>query len=294
MAFDVVALGAPFGVEVRGLALSGPLDRESVLRLRLLFDDHHLLLFRQHELSGVDQLRLCRSLRPVVDDVAWVSNVEAGFHPEGELQFHCDFAFTEHPMLGLSLYAIEIGEGAAPTRFASNVRGLQTLPESLRRRVDGLRVVHMIDTIHGRDNIRTRLDDVGGETAPVEIYPRSTRPAVWTHPLTGARLLFVLEQQASHFEGWSCSESDALLDALFAHLYAPANVYEHHWQVGDFVVWDNLVLQHGRRANPKTVRRSLRRVAMNEVTTEELIAGTGFDPAWRQRAQEAAYSPKVS
>jgi alpha-ketoglutarate-dependent taurine dioxygenase len=146
----------------------------------------------------------------------------------------------------------------------------------------------MIDTIHDRDNIRTRLDDVGGETAPVDIYPRATRPAVWTHPLTGAGLLFVLEQQASHFEGWSCSESDALLDALFAHLYAPANVYEHHWQVGDFVVWDNLVLQHGRRGNPKTVRRSLRRVAMNEVTTADLIAGTGFDPAWRQRAHESA------
>ncbi len=288
MGFDVATLGGPFGVEVRGMNLNGPLDRESVLRLRRLFDDHHLLLFRDQEISGSDQLRLCRSLRPVVDDVAWVSNVEAGFHPEGELKFHCDFAFTEHPMLGLSLYAIELGEGAAPTRFASNVRALETLPASLRARVDGLRVVHMIDTIHGRDNIRTRLDDVGGNSAPFDLYPRSTRDAVWTHPLTGVGLLFVLEQQASHFEGWSCRESDDLLDALFAHLYDPANMYEHQWQVGDFAVWDNLVLQHGRRANPNTVRRSLRRVAMNEVTTAELIAGTGFDPAWRQRAQAKA------
>ena len=78
--------------------------------------------------------------------------------------------------------------------------------------------------------------------------------------------------------------SDELLDAVFAHLYQPANVYEHNWRIGDFVVWDNLALQHGRRSNPNTVRRSLRRVAMNEVTTGELIAGTGFDPAWRKRA----------
>jgi taurine dioxygenase len=283
MGFHVVTLGGPFGVEVRGLKLTGPLDRESVLRLRRLFDDHHLLLFRDQDISGSDQLRLCRSLRPVVDDVAWVSNVEAGFHPEGELKFHCDYAFTEHPMLGLSLYAIELGDGAAPTRFASNVRALEALPVALRARVEGLRVVHMIDTIHGRDNIRTRLCDVGGENAPHDVYPRSTRPAVWSHPLTGVELLFVLEQQASHFEGWSCSESDELLDALFAHLYEPANVYEHEWRVGDLAVWDNLVLQHGRRANPNTVRRSLRRVAMNEVTTAELIAGTGFDPAWREK-----------
>jgi hypothetical protein len=32
------------------------------------------------------------------------------------------------------------------------------------------------------------------------------------------------------------------------------------------------------------VRRSLRRVAMNEVTTAQLIAGTGFDPVWRNQA----------
>ena len=37
-----------------------------------------------------------------------------------------------------------------------------------------------------------RARDVGGETAPVEIYPRYTRPAVWSHPLTGVGLLFVL------------------------------------------------------------------------------------------------------
>jgi taurine dioxygenase len=288
MAFDVVALGGPFGVEVRGLDLSEALDGESRRRLRGLFDDHHLLLFRGQELSGDDQLRLCRSVRPVVDDVAWVSNVEPGFHPEGELQFHCDYAFTDHPMLGLSLYAIELAEQAAPTRFASNARGLQTLPESLRRRVDGLLVVHAIDSVHGQKGIRTRLADVGGDSERRDIYPRSTRPAVWTHPVTGARLLFVLEQQASHFEGWSGAESDDLLNALFAHLYAPANVYEHHWEVGDLAVWDNLVLQHGRRANPNTVRRSLRRVAMNTVTTAELIAGTGYDPAWRQRAEQSA------
>jgi alpha-ketoglutarate-dependent taurine dioxygenase len=72
-----------------------------------------------------------------------------------------------------------------------------------------------------------------------------------------------------------------LLDAAFETLYDEANVYAHEWRVGDFVVWDNLALQHGRRANPNTVRRSLRRVAMNTVTTEELISGTGFDPAVR-------------
>ena len=143
--------------------------------------------------------------------------------------------------------------------------------------------MHCIDSISGRDNLRTRLDDVGGAAAPTDVYPRYARPAIWEHPVTGRPLLFVLEQQASHFEGWTCRESDELLDAAFEYLYDPSNLYPHPWRPGDFVVWDNLAIQHGRPANPNQVRRSLRRVAMNTVTTAELIAGTGFDPVVRAR-----------
>jgi taurine dioxygenase len=280
---EATPLSGGFGVEVDGVSLSEPLEGAVAGRLRELFDAHHLLLFREQDLTADDQLRMCRYLRPVVDPVAWISNVEAGFHPEGELLYHCDYAFTPNPMLGLSLYAIELGDGAAPTLFASNARACERMPGELRRRLEGLDVVHMIDSVNGRDNIRTRINEVGGLDAPRDLYPRFARPAIWAHPVTGVPLLFVLQQQASHFAGWSCEDSDDLLDAAFAILYDSTNVYEHHWRVGDFIVWDNLALQHGRPANPNTVRRSLRRVAMNVVTTEALIAGTGFDPAHRDR-----------
>jgi len=285
LGITVTPLAAPFGVEVRGVSLSDELDSPTSALLRELFDTHHLLLFRESDLTAEAQRRTCSYLRPVVDEIAWVSNVERGFHPEGELLYHCDYAFTPNPMLGLSLYAVELAEGAAPTRFASNVRACAVLPADVRDRLEALSVVHMIDSVNGRDNVRTRINEVGGLDASPDLYPRFARPAIWPHPITGEPLLFVLQQQASHFDGWSCDDSDELLDAAFALLYEPANVYEHHWRVGDFVVWDNLALQHGRAANPNTVHRSLRRVAMNLVTTEALIAGTGFDPAVRARAR---------
>jgi taurine dioxygenase len=286
---EIVPVCDAFGVEVRGLLLHEELSADTTAVLRELFDTHHLLLFRNQVFTGDDQLRVCGVLRPVADPVAWVSNVEAGFHPEAELLYHSDFAFTPDPMLGLSLYAVELGDGAAPTRFASNVRACATLTDGLRERLRDLDVVHVVDSVKGRDNRRTRLDDVGGRAAPRNVFPRFSRPAIWTHPVIGVPLLFVLQQQASNFEGWSCDESDELIDASFAALYRPENIYEHRWRVGDFIVWDNLALQHGRPANPNTVRRSLRRVAMNVVTTAELIAGTGFDPVERaKRAAQAA------
>lgn len=285
MGFEAIPLSPALGVEIRGLDLREPPSKDDLERLRALFDRHGLLLFRAQQISEADQLRVCALFRPVVDPIAWISNVEPGFHPEGELLWHCDYAFTPHPMLGLSLFAMELAPGAASTEFANNARACAKLPAALREKLAGLRVVHMIDSIDGKDNVRVRIDEVGGEGASRAHYPRAARPAIWRHPVTGVPLLFVLAQQASHFEGFSCRESDALLEAAFAHLYAPGNVYSHAWRVGDFAVWDNLMIQHGRRANPNTVRRSLRRVAMNTVTTVELTAGTGFEPAVRAGEQ---------
>src|SRR5947207_1284827 len=138
----------------------------------------------------------------------------------------------------------------SPARFASNVAAARMLPDALRARVEGLEMVHLVDTVSGRDNKRKRVSDVGGDDAPLDLFPRYARPAIWTHPVTGVELLFVLEQQASHFVGWTCDASDELVEEIFAIAYQPSNVYEHSWRVGDLAVWDNLALQHGRRANP--------------------------------------------
>jgi taurine dioxygenase len=279
--FSTEVLPGPIGVEVRGLDLTVPLTHEDIEHLRALYATRHLLLFRGREISADAHLTLCAALGPVVDPVSWVSNVEPGFHPEGELLFHSDYVFTGTPMLGLSLYAVELAPGVAPTRFASAVRALETLDPALRAEITDLEVVQVIDAVSGRDNLRTRLIDVGGEAAPRGAYPRHTTPAVICHPATGQALLSVYEQQSSHIVGWSEETSEALLQRLFAHLYRPEHVYDHHWQAHDLVVWDNIALQHGRRANPNAVRRSLRRVAIHDIPTTQLIAGTAFDPEWR-------------
>jgi taurine dioxygenase len=89
----------------------------------------------------------------------------------------------------------------------------------------------------------------------------------------------VNEQQASHFVGLTMDESDELLDELFAYMYDDRFVYEHQWAEGDLIVWDNITLQHGRRANAPDARRCLRRITMNDITTAELLAGTVWSRA---------------
>jgi hypothetical protein len=50
-------------------------------------------------------------------------------------------------------------------------------------------------------------------------------------------------------------------------------VYVHDWQLHDFVIWDNLAVQHARLAEAAIAdgARALQRVTINEVTYPELI-----------------------
>jgi taurine dioxygenase len=54
-------------------------------------------------------------------------------------------------------------------------------------------------------------------------------------------------------------ESEAILEKLFALTEDPAICYEHVWQPGDFILWDNLACLHARTDWPDGERRTLRR-----------------------------------
>jgi taurine dioxygenase len=286
-AFVAQDLSPAMGVELSGFDFRQPLDGAMAEELNRLFDRHRLLLVRGQDLSGDDQLRLCRHLRTVSDDTTFVSNVEAGaFHRECELLYHSDYTFRPWPLDGISLYALEIGDGASPTRFVNTALAYAHMPEQLRERLHDLEVVMQVNIKDGDESTPIRTARLP-EHAPAEWYPKATWPAIRVHPRTGDRYVVPGSHQASHFVGLTHAESDVILDELLAFLYSGDFLYEHHWAVGDLVIWDNLVLQHGRPENPATTPRTLRRVTMCEKSQDEINAGTAYSKAWRQ-AQAAA------
>jgi taurine dioxygenase len=92
--------------------------------------------------------------------------------------------------------------------------------------------------------------------------PQVERPAIIPHPVTGEPILYVSEMQTARIGDLDPEDSEALLTALFAELYAPENVHEHRWRNGDLVIWDNLALQHSRPDLTGCVPRRLQRVAV--------------------------------
>lgn len=279
MQLELRPLHTALGVEVKGLDVSKPFAGDDIATLRDAFDRHGLLLIRQRDVSAYDQRRLVELFGPVRESQSHISNVEPdGYHPEWAMLFHSDYIFTENPVLGISLYPLELASGSAPTRFANLTRAATTLSASLRRRLEGLHLVHRISVAgDANENIRHREEDHGGPDAPPSLYPRAIRPVLAPHPRTGVENLWVCEQQASHFVELSYAESDVLLAEIFEHIRGdPSVVYDHDWQMGDLVVWDNLMLVHGRREAPKAVRRSFRRFTMTALTLAEILGGVQF------------------
>jgi len=96
---ELVDLAGPVGTEVLGIDLRESLTTEQVADVLGAFARRHLLRFRDQEISGDDQVRLCRHFGPIAPETAGdygvISNVDPrGVLREGALPFHSDFAFT--------------------------------------------------------------------------------------------------------------------------------------------------------------------------------------------------------
>ena len=66
----------------------------------------------------------------------------------------------------------------------------------------------------------------------------------------------------ARIEGVETEEGNALLEELFSVSEDPSIVYEHVWNVGDLVLWDNRCITHARTDFPENERRLLRRTTI--------------------------------
>ena len=225
-------------------------DEAVTAMLQDLFDTRGVLVIRGTELSYAEQTEMCELLirKPATtpsdvptEDNWYVSNARPdSAAPYGRLQFHMDTAWADEPNEIVSLYASELEPPVASTSFASSVQGYATLPDELRARLEGLEVINSAGQIRRRGDLSDVL------LSPVERPPWTRKPLVLTHPRTGVPLVYACEQNTREIVGMDPDEGEALLDEVFDHLYAPANVWDHDWQLHDLVLWDNIAIQHAR------------------------------------------------
>jgi len=263
---EIRPLDAGFGAEVTGFDTRSIDDDDVRRQLQSAFDERFLLRFRDLELTHPEQVRLSRMLireegvddpdAVLPDDTFYISNRKAdSAAPFGRLQFHSDTMWADDPFQVLSLYGVEVEDPTAPTTFVSAVEAWTTLPDDLRARVEGLHALHTAGEVRRGD-----LTDVLVSNVPRP--PTTVAPIGRRHPRTDDIVLYVCEQMTKEIVELPADEGEALLEALFDHLYDPERAWEQHWKQRDFVVWDNVALQHARQnVEVEGPTRTLRKVA---------------------------------
>jgi len=257
--FDARPIEAsPFGLEVTA-DLSGSFSDAEKEALRQLYRRDGLLLFRDQQLTKSQQIAACDIFGPALKEEAIENFIVSNVHEDGvlgdrELLFHNDVPYVPAPFLGGCLYALDVDDGVSTTRFANTFLGWEALPTGLQQQIDGRNALQVRARAFTR---RTRLSDCEPQDNC------AVHALVGRQEGTDRPYVFACMDMTALVIGLSEPDSDALLDELFATLYAPENVFEHSWREGDLIIWDNLAVQHAR-SEIETGTRTLQRVTIAE------------------------------
>ena len=262
-------LSPALGAEILNVDLSEPVTDALFENIRDCWYDNAVVLFRDQVLSEADQVRFAERFGPLAlshtkryttanPAVMLISNIresgkQIGALPDGEMQFHSDQCYQEKPAMASMLYAIEVPSVGGNTLFANAYAAYQTLPDDIKRRLEGRKALHAYDYDNASMKRGTQVKDG---------VPHFAHPVFRTHPATGRKALYVNRLMTIAIEDLPEAESDELLDFLFAHQENPAFVYEHVWRVNDLLMWDNRCALHARTDFSNDERRLMRRVTV--------------------------------
>ncbi len=269
MPITVTPLDAPLGAEISGVDVRNITSADA----KAIFDayiKHHVVLLRGPVVDDAElvevgkcfgEIEKARFKSPLTtrDDIMVISNIREdgkllGSLPDGEMAFHFDRVHQKKPCRGAALHAIEIPREGGDTCFANMTRAYETLPEATKRRLEGLTAL----------NAFTYGSTQPGQKEDAEKGPHAHHPVVRTIPQTGKKALYVSRLMTDRVNGLSPAESRALIDELCGHIEQDKFIYQHKWQVGDIVVWDNRCTSHARTDFSDKERRLMKRVTISD------------------------------
>src|SRR6266699_6267355 len=262
-------LSAALGAEIIGIDLRQEIGDDVLAQIRDAWHQNLVILLRDQKLSEEEQVRFAAKFGAPAQihtkqfvrnhpAVMLISNIREdgkpiGALPDGEMHFHTDQCHQERPAMASMLYALEVPSTGGNTLFANGYAAYETLPDGMKRRIEGCKALNAYDYDRAAMKRGTRL---------AEGVPSYVHPVVRTHPATGRKALYVNRLMTVRIEGLPAPESNELLATLFDHQERREFVYEHVWRPGDLLMWDNRCTLHARTDFSPNERRLMRRVTI--------------------------------
>ena len=270
-------LAPHIGAEIHGVDLSNPMDESTFATIERAWHDYGVLLIRHQNLDDMQQVTFAERFGPLAHTlkhfegtthpaIMYVTNEKKdgkyiGALPDGEMFFHSDMCYLEQPCMAAMLHAISIPPTGGNTIFASMYAAYDTLPADLRAQLDGRMAMNSYEPGYGASNVKARIE-LAPETGNSTTTRSYAHPVFRTHPATGRKSIYVNRLMTEYIVDMPRVESDALLKRVFDHQEQTQFQYEHQWQVGDVLIWDNRCTLHARRDFDDSHLRKLRRVTV--------------------------------
>ena len=273
-AIHIKRIGEALGAEVSGVDASKPVSAETFAAIRKAWLDNLVIRFRGQKLTDPQMLEFSRlfgeldppgpnpygkAFLPRHPEMNVISNVKEDGVPigglgDGEAIWHSDMTYVDTPPSAALLYALELPAEGGDTYWANMYLAYEALPADMKKRIEGLKAIH--DATYNSAGIKRKgYDDV---TDPRRA-PGAHHGLVRRHPETGRKCLFLGRRRNSYIVGLPLEESEALLDALWAHATQPRFAFCQRWQVGDLMIWDNRCTLHRRDPFDPNARRVMHR-----------------------------------
>ena len=267
------------GIAIEGIDLAQPLSEAAFREVEQVFWDGQVLAIKGQKLDPASYLQFARRFGPpephVIDqfhypgypDILILSNVKRDGKPTG-LQdagsyFHTDYSYLQVPARVTMLYSIEAPKRGGNTLFADMYRAYDDLPDAMKRRIDGMIVLHHYGN---RDDLdeksRTAASPLSDAQKGKVDWVR--HPLVRTHYGTGRKALYAVSGSSFEIEGMPRDEGVALLDELKAHALQDKYRFSYAYDVGDVVLWDDLATLHSATLTAPDDARTLWRITVKE------------------------------
>jgi taurine dioxygenase len=267
----VEPLGPAIGARVGGIDLGRPLDAASREKLGDALIGHKVLFFEDQIITPQQQRNFAAAfgklhihpIYPQVEDVPEIIVIDTGTEnlPDND-NWHTDVTFIETPPLGAVLYAKELPPTGGDTLWVNNEAAFNALSPAFRAFLERLTATHdFAKSFPAERYARTPAEEKKWLAAKAKNKPVK-HPVIRTHPVSGAKGLFVNEGFTTRINELSASESRFVLDLLFAHVNKPDFQVRHRWKANDVAMWDNRSTQHYAVADYLPHRRVMHRATI--------------------------------
>jgi taurine dioxygenase len=250
---------------MEGLDLSRPLEDGAVDAIVEALGRHGVVCFPRQKLTARQHRDFAARFgeleinvasgpyqEPGIPEVMTLSNIVKDGKPIGlsdaGQDWHTDMSYSKTIAFANVLYALEVprrnGKTLGDTEFSSMRAAYDGLPEDLKKRLDGMSVLHDFNKFW-----EMMRREKGSKRPPLTEAQRKQKPPVshpifLQHPITRRKVLYANPGYSMRINELPQEESDGILEFLFEHQLKPEYRYRHQWSEGDVLMWENFGTIH--------------------------------------------------